>query len=369
MSIFQGANGISIGQGTFNVVTGNQTNNNNIYNHYIAEEKKKRRIYDEFPDIQRGLVHRLKDLDYKNYFLCWNDRLNKQEVEFMVERTISTAKIHGDSSTYTVVSYKGQDAQKAWKKEFQQFSETTNTTKMQLFGINQSRIPLLIFYGELVPLAHLSDRLGPFGQAYTRTLSLNMECGESEMWINPAQGTLVHGLQLPEFSQTYSIVEIHGDQHELYLTHSSFSAVETLPPSVELLDEDVCFRYFSQLPLNKDLDIDVIDVFHLISDIQRERSPIINQPYVFSSKTNSIIAVGRDEWVGYGCLDNQVLMPDGRIRFTLGDKASVFVLKTNTQGDRRAWFSQASSVFHRLGISLDEASAYSEPASKNLKPS
>ncbi|KAG7097873.1 hypothetical protein E1B28_005185, partial [Marasmius oreades] len=111
MSFFQEASGISIRQGTFNAVEGNQTNN--IYSHSVVEGwRKKQGIYDEFPDIRRGLVYRMKDVDHGDCIISWNFVLQKYET---VERTISTAKIHGDSSgsRFTVASYKGQNAQKA----------------------------------------------------------------------------------------------------------------------------------------------------------------------------------------------------------------------------------------------------------------
>ncbi|KAG7097930.1 hypothetical protein E1B28_005241 [Marasmius oreades] len=342
MSFFQKAYQVSIGQGTFSAITGNQTNN--TYNHctIIERQKKKRTIYDEFPDIQRGLVRRLEDLDHKDCLLRWNSRLEEYEVEFAVERTISTAKIHGDSSCFTVVSYKGQDAQKAWKKDFRQFSETTNTMKMQLFGINRSSVPLLIFYGELLPLAHLWDRLGDFGQGYACTLACRVwNCQESEVWLDPAQGTLIRGVEGPNRSGLF------------HLTIGTYA--EMLPSSVELLDEDVCFRYFSRFPLVKEFDRDIIDVLHFLPLREHEISPIFNRPYVLSRKTDSIIAVGNSEWkADYHprCLDDKVIMPDGRTRFTLTNKDPK--LKLFLLGDLKPWLSQASSVFDRLGISLDD---------------
>ncbi|KAG7097889.1 hypothetical protein E1B28_005202 [Marasmius oreades] len=341
MSFFQEACGVSIGQGTFNAVTGNQTNN--TYNHCIFEQRKKKRtIYDEFLDIQRGLVRRIKDLDHIESLNFWNSRLQEYEV-FRVERTISTAKIHGDSSSssFTVVSYKGQDAQKAWKTEFRQFSETTNTTEMQLYGINRSSVPLLIFHGELLPVAHFWDRLGVFGQGYASTMAWNvLECEESEVWINPEQGTLIHGLEGPDY----------------LADHMEFSTVETLPSSIELLlDEDVSVRYFSRLPLVKEFDREVINMLDHGSEIGKETSPISNQPRVFSTKTNSIIAVRSGSyWNRFGCLDDQVIMPDGRTRFTLTDEGSELRLYSDHYDDQNAWLLQASSVFHRLGISLDD---------------
>ncbi|KAG7097876.1 hypothetical protein E1B28_005187 [Marasmius oreades] len=351
MSFFREARGVSIGQGTFNVVTGNQTIN--TYKHYIVERQdKKRTIYDEFPDIQRGLVRRLKDVDRKDLLLRWNKRLKRIEVEFMVERTISTAKINGDtSSSFTVVSYKGQDAQKAWKKDFLRFFETICTTKMQLFGINRSSVPLLIFYGELVPLAHFWDRLGELGQSYAYTLAWDKwECSPSRVWIDTEQGILVHGLE--------------GPDHNLF---HFFITVEPLPSSVELLlEEDVCFRYFSRFPLVKKFDMRVIEVFHCASEIEEGGPWIVKRPCVVSSRTIFVIAVGREVWTVYGCLDNQVLMPDGRARFTLTsdeDSTSTFGFYSSKYRDETHWLSQAPSVFHRLGISLNkDLSSYTHPA-------
>ncbi|KAG7097918.1 hypothetical protein E1B28_005229 [Marasmius oreades] len=244
----------------------------------------------------------------------------------------------------------------AWKKDFRKFYETTyvcfcclrsidradsrNTMKMQLFGINRSSVPLLIFHRELLPLAHFWDGLGDFGRSYACTLARRVwKCRESELWIDPVQGTLIRGVQ--------------GPDHDIY--HFSLPAV-TLPSSVELLlQEDVCFRYFSRLPLDKEFDKRAIDVLHFAFGILGEEiPPIISRPYVLSTKTNSIIAVGSAAaWYGYdGCLDGRVVMPDGKTRFTLTDEGSD--LKLYSFGNTHAWMSQASSVFHRLGISLDD---------------
>ncbi|KAG7097919.1 hypothetical protein E1B28_005230 [Marasmius oreades] len=338
MSFFQEACQVSIGQGTFSAVTGNQINN--IYNQTVERQERKRTIYDEFLEIRRGSIVRLQDLARKDSFTCWNSTSQECEIEFRVERTISTAKIHGDSSCFTVMSYKGQDAQKAWKKDFREFSETTNTTAMQLFGINRSSVPLLIFHGALVPLAHFWDRLGDFGRGYAYTFAWISYCFPSEVWIDPEHGTLVHGVEGPISN----------------LFHFYFPAVETMPSNVELLlQEDICFRYFSRFPLVKEFDRRAMDILDLSCEVGQEISPIMNRPYVLSSKTNSIVTVGLGgSWHGEGCLNDRVVMPDGRTRFTLTDTDSTFVLLFDTFADQNTWHSQALSVFHRLGISLDD---------------
>ncbi|KAG7097658.1 hypothetical protein E1B28_004986 [Marasmius oreades] len=358
MSFFQDACGVSIEQGTFNAIMGNQINH--FYKGMAQQKKEEHTIYDEFYRIKLGAVHRIRDIHCEFYPRRWDIGIREwcEGGRFRVDRTICAAKIRGEQgSGFTVISYSGPEKDEveasvfdlsceykellqAWKEDFQRFSKATNTMKMQLFGINRSTIPLLIFYGELVPLAHLWDRVGRFGKAYTRALSLNMDWGDSEIWIDPAQGTLVHGVEGPYCDL-------------LFLNFPTTN--ETLPSSVELLlDEDVCFRYLSRLPLDKDFDRRVIDLLHFGSDIGEERSPIISKPCVFSSKTNSIIAVGSPGncWKGYGCLKYRVAMPDGRTRFTFTDESSE--LELHAFGAVRAWLSQASSVFNRLGILLDE---------------
>ncbi|KAG7097649.1 hypothetical protein E1B28_004981 [Marasmius oreades] len=212
---------------------------------------------------------------------------------------------------------------------------------MQLFGINRSSVPLLIFYGELLPLAHFWDRLGYLRRSYACTLARNMDWRESEMWIDPEQGTLIHGVE--------------GPAHNLF--QLSIPTVKTLPSSVQLLlQDDVCIRYLSRLPLVEEFDGEVIDVLHVVSMVKGEKSPTINRPHVLSTKTNSIIAVGSGVWDGYGCFDDRVLMPDGRTRFTLvtDHASSLNVYSGDPSSNQNAWLSQASRFFHRLGIPLDE---------------
>ncbi|KAG7097564.1 hypothetical protein E1B28_004901 [Marasmius oreades] len=316
MSFFHAAYGVSIGQGTFTAIQGNQTNNH-IY-HEIVKRRRGRTIYDQFHEIMLGGVHRIRDIHCEIYPRQWDVGIRKRREEgrFRVDRTVCAAKICGEHGRFTVVSYSGPEKEKvwasvydlsckyqelfqAWKEDFQQFSETINTTKMQLFGINRSSVPLLIFYGELVPLAHLWDSLGQFGRSYAYTLSRDVwHCSPSEVWIDPEQGTLVRGIEGP-------------DRDIDYVTFGDF---ETLPSSVELLHEDVCFRYLSRLPLDQGFDRDVIDVLHFASEIREDKPPTISRPCVLLSKTNSIIAFGSRVWNGFGCLGDQVLMPDGRTR-------------------------------------------------------
>ncbi|KAG7097612.1 hypothetical protein E1B28_004946 [Marasmius oreades] len=348
LNFFQGASKISIEQGTFNAVQGNQTVTNNIYNQIVKQQERESTVYDEFPVIRRGFIRRLKDIDCVDRLVDWrwNSRLKQYEVEsdLSVERTVSTAEIHDDgSSRFTVVSYKGQDATKAWEKDFRRFCEATDATKMQLFGINQSRVPLLIFYGGLVPLAHFWDRLGWLGRGYAFTLLFNMDCGPSELWMDPKQGTLIRGLE--------------GSQRDI--RHLGFLNSKTIPSSTELLHDDVCWSYLRCLPLVNKYDRDLLLVLSDTSGIHENIPPptVTNRPYILSSLTNSVIAVGStdrvDFWVG---LDSRVLMSDQRTRFTLKERGGSKIVLYFQDGF--AWLSQASRIFQSLGISFSEDLSY-----------
>ncbi|KAF9269074.1 hypothetical protein L218DRAFT_940162 [Marasmius fiardii PR-910] len=343
---FVGTSQFSIKGGAYNYVEGDQINNH--MTQVVQQRVKKRTIYDE--------VCKIQDIDCKAYLMSWNPESGNYEVEFRAERTISVAEIHGVSSRFTVASYKGEDAEKASsdhffykntvidrKEEFQQFSETTDTTKMQLFGINRSSIPLLIFYGDLAPLAHFWDTLGGFGRAFASTLALKMRCAGSEIWVNPKQGTLIRGLEGPD----------------RYLNHLGIWNIDTLPSTIKLLEKDVCIRYFSQLQSIKKFDKDIIDVLHYQSAVIEDLPSAAIRPCILSSLPNVMIAVGIGAWRGFGCLDygSRVVMPDGRTQYSLFKKSTkiqVFELYSDQYDDRSAWFSQASSVFHELGTSLEE---------------
>ncbi|KAG7097717.1 hypothetical protein E1B28_005040 [Marasmius oreades] len=370
MSFFQEACGVSIGQGTFNAITGNQRNH---FYKEMVQQKKEHTIYDEFYRIKLGAVHRIRDIHCEIYPRRWDVSVRErwEERRLRVDRTICVAKIRGEKgSRFTVVSYGGPEKDEAWKTDFQWFSKAPNTTKMQLFGINRAAsVPLLIFHGELLPLDHFWHRLGVLGRGYARTLAWKIwNCRPSKVWIDPERGTLVRGVKGPARRLFESLIrEVMGPAR--FRFRFGFAAVETLASSVELLlDEDVCFRYLSRLPLVKEFDRDIIDMLHCTSEIVEEKSPIHNQPYILSSKTDSIIAVGTSSWYGDQCLGDRVVMPDGRTRFTLTDESSILRLRSDRFRDKRAWLSQAWSIFDRFGISSnDDLSSYTHPAILPLK--
>ncbi|KAF9265340.1 hypothetical protein L218DRAFT_167969 [Marasmius fiardii PR-910] len=161
-----------------------QRDQNINYTTQVIQQKKKRTIYDEFYDVRLGAICRAQDIHQEKYPRRWDsgEREWWEEGLLRVNRTICTAKIRGQhGSRFTVVSYNGPEAKEAWKDDFRRFSRTTDAVKMQLFGINRSSVPLLIFYGDLLPLAHVWDRIGLFGKTYAGALTVSMDCDVSEL--------------------------------------------------------------------------------------------------------------------------------------------------------------------------------------------
>ncbi|KAF9266047.1 hypothetical protein L218DRAFT_1075062 [Marasmius fiardii PR-910] len=339
---FVGASQISVAGDVNNYIQGTQ---NIIYTTpAFQEQRRERTIYDEFPYIQRGLVFRIRVLHREDHIIR---RSCGFEEEFEAERTIGTAEIHGSNSRFTVVSYKGRDAAKAWERDFRRWSELADTTNMQLFGINRSSIPFLLFHRELVPLAHFAHRIGVFGKLYALTLAWNtLTCNEHWLWMDPKQETFVCGMEGPKKSLGRYRIDLEG-----LSSNAGF-----------VLQESVAWRFFSELPLDKAFDKSIVLALHghQRRPVRRLEQCICHPPHVFSNLDNTTIALGSPAWkTGYDrieCLGSPVLMPDGRMRFCLRleERQSSFQLTSDEDDSACAWLSQASSVFCKLGISLNE---------------
>uniref|UniRef100_A0A0W0FKR8 Uncharacterized protein n=1 Tax=Moniliophthora roreri TaxID=221103 RepID=A0A0W0FKR8_MONRR len=162
------------GKPMFNNVHGNQVNNHTTITaavvHMLGDDTPvtKCTISDEFETVKRGHIIGMKELGsvdlsewdwyWQNGEVVWRQRKSAQ-------KTISTVQVHpNQQSKFTAIIYEGEDAQKAWEDDFKQFSHASRTGFFQLFGINRSDIPMLIFHHELIPVAHF----------YTKTLWMNV---------------------------------------------------------------------------------------------------------------------------------------------------------------------------------------------------
>ncbi|KAG7097976.1 hypothetical protein E1B28_005285 [Marasmius oreades] len=338
---FSNASGCNFHTVTINDVKGNQINNN--YNQIIHQERK-RTIYDEFYNIKLGAIHHLRDVYHENYPRRWDVGIREwwEEGRLRVNRTICTAEIHSDSSgsKFTVVSYNGPEANQAWEEDFRWSLQSRNAQNMQLFGLNRSNIPMLIFYNELMPLAYRWDQLHALGKFYFFSLARNLECNERELWMDFKHGNLIHGVEGPQNA-----------------VHFFSSYVNTPSSSIELLQHHVLWNYLSSFPLQKEFDIQVLYVLERSSRRWIDTNSRTIRPIISSARTRTIaIAVGGGVWRCLGkCFDSRAEMVDGKTRFTVVNDSEYFGFRLRSSTwEACAWLSQASSVFHKLSILPDE---------------
>ncbi|KAK7040813.1 hypothetical protein VNI00_009409 [Paramarasmius palmivorus] len=143
---------------TINRVQGNQFNNSNnttniVHGNYISchttvTEVVKRTEYSEFREVKRGDVITLEDLyceDLSQYE--WQFRGGRGFGRLKARVTTQTIALFPyKDSEFTLVKYEGADAEKIWKRDFRTFSQTREPGSPQLFAINISKIPMLIFH-------------------------------------------------------------------------------------------------------------------------------------------------------------------------------------------------------------------------------
>ncbi|EEB89689.1 hypothetical protein MPER_12186, partial [Moniliophthora perniciosa FA553] len=195
----------------------------------------KNTISDEFDYIKRGHVIGMKELGSVD-LSEWDWHFENGELVHRwrksARKTISTIQIHPDrQSNFTAITYEGKDAQKAWEKDFEEFSRASRTDSFKLFGINQSDNPMLIFHHELIPLAHLfTDSF--WMNIYIYYLSKNKRCDREELWLNTSSGVLCKGLTGPHFF-TWTL-----NAHK--------SVIRALPSTLYMLEEGSSITFFSK---------------------------------------------------------------------------------------------------------------------------
>ncbi|KAF9259135.1 hypothetical protein L218DRAFT_1080048 [Marasmius fiardii PR-910] len=334
---FIGTSKISLEGDAYNYVVGNQIINN--MNQPIDVRKEAHTIYDEFYNVKRGAIFMLRDIHYEEYPRQWDIGIRDwwEEGCLRVDRTICAAELRYDNSaTFT--------AMKAWEKDFRQFSQVRNARNIQLFGINQSSVPMLIFYGELVPVAHIWEKVSTLGRSYIYTLARNLGCYEPQMWIDTKQGTLIRGLDGPFCGGGYAL------------------GIEMLPFGLEFLEDGVLWRYLSHLPLDREIDMRMLRMtewlrtMDTLDNISPANRPIVR---VLSMATNSTVAVGYGVWrAEESCLGSKTQMPNGITRCKLEEDSELECLDIGLYSSfsetLRAWLSQATNIHHKLSVSFDD---------------
>ncbi|KAG7086055.1 hypothetical protein E1B28_003575 [Marasmius oreades] len=332
MEVLTGASKVKIGRGNFSNIGGDQ---NNYYYMIDKARSGKRKISKDPLELSRFTEIKHGDI-YKDKDVCHTTNGNNDATEAAVY--YAEININGPfgQKKFTVKTYRGRNARKEWKRDFLRCSMDW-CGDVPLFGYNTSSVPLLIFCGELVPLAHIEGRLGHVGGFYVGLLRSSLECAANELWIDPIRGKFRRGPAGPQCSERYS----------------DYAPV-AIPTDVEFLKEEVVFRYFGKL---KD-DQWFLAALSLGGDLERtEDIPATNYPHIVSGSTNQMIAFTQNlRWWSDsgGCIDDGQVMPDGAVRFRLRDEDNLRYIEANSIAERSAWLSQALGVFHVHNISLSD---------------
>uniref|UniRef100_A0A0W0EV26 Uncharacterized protein n=1 Tax=Moniliophthora roreri TaxID=221103 RepID=A0A0W0EV26_MONRR len=252
--IFNNSSGFSFsGENyTLNHVQGNQVHHTNqtisggvihVHNQNTTQVTEHTR-YDEFDIVKTGHVIRLKDLhskDLSEWDWHWQNGKMVRQRRKSARKTISTVGIHPDRQPkFTAITYEGEDAQEAWENDFKQFSHASRTDLFQLFGINRSDIPMLIFHHELIPVAHFYTKT-LWMNTYIRYLSRKRRCSEKDLWLNTSSGVICKGPTGPRFTAWHFVTDT--------------SAIQALPSSVDMLEEETSVTFFSKFGSNVDSSI------------------------------------------------------------------------------------------------------------------
>ncbi|KAL0563102.1 hypothetical protein V5O48_018974, partial [Marasmius crinis-equi] len=310
-SHFANAHHFVIGSGgNFATVHGNQ-----ILNYFNREPERKKALtmYDQFNQVISGNIYRTKDFGVYQYPRRWDsgERDEGEEGELRADKIICAAEVIGvEGKMFTVVAYSGPDARETFENiqdscpdvavEPQALSKYMVSMQMShLFSsitvgwcILSSGVSLISRFKELRPLASFVDSLGFWGRFYLRSWmhhsNINWWSGtQKEVWMDTSKGILCRGLPGPEC--------------ELYSCSFTF---KNIPSDIELLRDDICFRFLSSLKSN-DVDQAVIVAITSLDIVQKRwyGGPDVSQPTVFSMSTNATIAVGTAEWTFMDFMD------------------------------------------------------------------
>ncbi|KAL0569181.1 hypothetical protein V5O48_012789, partial [Marasmius crinis-equi] len=300
-SYFAGSHGFVIESGgNFATVQGNQ-----ILNYFNREPERKTAltVYDQ---VLQGDIHRTEDFGVHEYRRRWYDR------EPRFKKTICAAEVIGlEGRVFTVMSYTGPEAHEAFEEDFQKYSRTLTASPFQVYGIN-TNVPTVLFYNAA------GEALG--------------QCGILGKEISA-------GVDSP--AQLLSQRDLVGSEEGDAVSRAGGAR------------EGNCLPYLASL---KARDVDRGVVKAIAGERSRPWPKVeVYQPTICSASTNATVAVGGGLWEA--CWNNDLgereVMENGANRFMLKGKEDRFSVRID-RVEPAVWMSQALSVFHARGISLDD---------------
>ncbi|KAK1218043.1 hypothetical protein PQX77_019283 [Marasmius sp. AFHP31] len=324
-----------ISQGTSSraVTTTIHINGNQINNQNVEREEKELTEFDDFRNLKRGDICRLRDvcqvLKACKHPWWWGRCQCSREVV----KTVCTAKLIGVEGEFTVVSYRGQDACRAFEAEFREVSRSLFSEVAQVYAIDKGTIPAMVFWHSLVPLAQFLGNVGYLGRMYLERLTLQWDCENEELWMDLSRGVICRGPKGP-----------HSRIPEIELEF------EDLPPTAELLQEEVLVHFLASHRSREADDAFMTAMYWAWDD--RDVPEQVDRPTIFSALTKTPIAVANNIWKSdYNNLVEQTCLENGLTRFRLnGDGRLGLGWNYDVEG---AWLSQAWSVLYARGVSLE----------------
>ncbi|KAK1219415.1 hypothetical protein PQX77_017849 [Marasmius sp. AFHP31] len=300
---FQNSRDFTITGGHFSQVQGNQVIHSTTTT-IIQGKQKEVSIFDEVRNVKRGDICRIRTIHVDKYLNRYRFSWKKGRD---VDRIICVAELDGKQSRlFTVVSYTGPEAREEFEEDFRSYFNLLSPNGLQIYAIDAGTIPSLIFWNELVPAAQFMRHVGFIGRLYFHTLRWQSECtSPSELWMDPARGTLCRGPPGPKPDLPWSVFRLWPEERE------------DVPWDAGLLQEDAFLRFVASLE-TKIVDFRFLSAIASASRPRIVASEGISQVTVLSSLTNTTIAVGTSVWGSYSSnrLTEHVseLLPNGLTR-------------------------------------------------------
>ncbi|KAJ8089584.1 hypothetical protein PM082_014840 [Marasmius tenuissimus] len=192
----------------------------------------------------------------------------------------------------------------------------------------------MVLWHNLVPLVQLLANVGYLGQMYLERLHDDWKCDYEEMWMDPTRGVVCRGPKGP-----YSYIPVYGLRYA------------NLPPTAELLQEAVLVRFLAS---HKSKEADDAFMYAMYCGWNDEDvHERVDQPTIFSDLTKTPIAVANNLWESKtDTLVDQTCLENGWTRFQLDGDGRLDLRLNSDIG--KAWLSQALSIFHTQGVSLED---------------
>ncbi|KAJ8088728.1 hypothetical protein PM082_013971 [Marasmius tenuissimus] len=176
-------------------------NGNQIVNQNVQQNEKEHTEFDDFRNVKRGDLCRLRDIGISLYspridcpcLIKEKGAKCSRCQESRAEITICVAEVdESPGQVCTTVSYSGPGARKAFEAEFQTYSKALwaqsdikicecsvffrSSKFAQLYAIDKGIIPSLLLRNELMPYAHFVTKINWLGMRYLSILLYQWRC-------------------------------------------------------------------------------------------------------------------------------------------------------------------------------------------------